>query len=332
MNLLNDRANAVSFGLFLLVFILAGALHLTAVLVAGLFAYLALKALCFGGRKWLSIVLFLALLSGLVYGFIHFLDKAIVALPEIAKTSVPLVVDYAAKHGIQLPFTDMESLQSLAWDSARYTVAYLGTFAKTAKGCILLIVGVVVAMGIFLNGRIDQELGKTPPNAFSFYSAGLARLFGSLYSSFETVFGAQVIISAINTVLTAIFVYGNSLHHSHFVIVLTFLCGMLPVIGNIISNTVIVGIAFSYSPQFAAWALLFLIVIHKLEYFLNSKIIGSRIRHPMWLTLLAIVIGESLLGIAGIILAPVILHFIKTEASKFDAPASATDVPPTAAA
>ncbi|HEU4678053.1 MAG TPA: hypothetical protein VFS35_00940, partial [Terrimicrobiaceae bacterium] len=71
-------------------------------------------------------------------------------------------------------------------------------------------------------------------------------------------------------------------------------------------------------PQFAGWALLFLVVIHKLEYFLNSKIIGGRIRHPMWLTLLALLLGERLLGIPGIILAPVVLSFIKVQASKFE--------------
>jgi predicted PurR-regulated permease PerM len=327
MNPPAHRASAASFGVFLFILVLAGVLHLMPVLIGGLFTYLAVTKLCFRGRKWLAILLFLVLLAAILYGFIHFLNRALVALPEIAATSVPLVVDYASKHGIELPFTDVESLKSLAWESAQYTVAYLGTFAKGAKGIILVIVGIVVALGIFLNGQIDHDAGKS--NAYSFYSRELAALFGSLYASFETVFGAQVIISAINTVLTAVFVYGNSLHHASVVVVLTFLCGMLPVIGNIISNTVIVGIAFSYSPHFAAWALLFLIVIHKLEYFLNSKIIGSRIRHPMWLTLLAIVIGESLLGIPGIILAPVALHFIKTEVSKYRAPA--VEPPPAAA-
>jgi predicted PurR-regulated permease PerM len=36
----------------------------------------------------------------------------------------------------------------------------------------------------------------------------------------------------------------------------------------------------------------------------------------MWLTLIGIVIGEKLLGIPGIILAPVVLHYIKVEASQ----------------
>jgi len=63
-------------------------------------------------------------------------------------------------------------------------------------------------------------------------------------------------------------------------------------------------------------ALIFLVVIHKLEYFLNSKIIGDRIKNPMWLTLLGLVLGEKLMGIPGMILAPVVLHYIKVEASR----------------
>jgi predicted PurR-regulated permease PerM len=53
-----------------------------------------------------------------------------------------------------------------------------------------------------------------------------------------------------------------------------------------------------------------------LEYFLNSKIIGDRIRNPMWLTLLGLVVGEKLMGIPGMILAPVVLYYIKVEAKR----------------
>ena len=78
----------------------------------------------------------------------------------------------------------------------------------------------------------------------------------------------------------------------------------------------IVGVGFTLSPRMALISLIFLVVIHKLEYFLNSKIIGSRIKNPMWLTLIGIVVGEKLMGIPGMILAPVVLHYIKVEASR----------------
>src|SRR5262249_42746210 len=100
------------------------------------------------------------------------------------------------------------------------------------------------------------------------------------------------------------------------ILVLTFLFGLLPIIGNLLSNTLIVGVGFTISPETALFALIFLVVIHKLEYFLNSKIIGDRIKNPMWLTLIGIVLGEKLMGIPGMILAPVVLHYIKVEASR----------------
>ena len=38
----------------------------------------------------------------------------------------------------------------------------------------------------------------------------------------------------------------------------------------------------------------------------------------MWLTLLGLIIGERLMGIPGMILAPVVLNFIKVEASTIE--------------
>jgi predicted PurR-regulated permease PerM len=65
-------------------------------------------------------------------------------------------------------------------------------------------------------------------------------------------------------------------------------------------------------------------VIHKLEYFLNSKIIGARIKNPMWLTLIALVLGERIMGVPGMILAPVVLHYLKMEVSAPPGPAHPT--------
>ena len=112
------------------------------------------------------------------------------------------------------------------------------------------------------------------------------------------------------------------------------ICGLLPVLGNLISNTIIVGISFTISPKMALAALIFLVVIHKFEYFLNSKIIGDRIKNPVWLTLLGLILGEKLMGVPGMILAPIILNYLKVEASKIEVggqpPESSPPTPPTA--
>jgi predicted PurR-regulated permease PerM len=308
---------AVSYTLFLLLAVLVGWLHLATVVITLLFACLALRTLSFGGRyKWAAVAAFLVLITLFFCGFVVFVKEAIVVLPEIVSTSVPKVVKYATNHGVELPFTDLDSLKSLAIETAHKTAGYLASFARIAtKEFLYLVVGIVVAIGLFIRSASVEESGE--PTLYSVHTARLRALCRSLYGSFERVMGAQVIISAINTVLTSIFVLTCHLPYATVVIILTFLCGLLPVIGNILSNTLIVGIAFTISPHLAAWALAFLVVIHKLEYFLNSRIIGSAIRHPMWLTLLALLVGERLLGIPGLILAPVVLNFVKNEASKF---------------
>jgi predicted PurR-regulated permease PerM len=60
-------------------------------------------------------------------------------------------------------------------------------------------------------------------------------------------------------------------------------------------------------------ALLFLVTIHKLEYFLNAKIIGTQINAKAWELLTAMLIMESMFGIPGVIAAPVLYAYLKTE-------------------
>src|SRR5205814_3721734 len=103
-------------------------------------------------------------------------------------------------------------------------------------------------------------------------------------------------------------------------------CGLLPVVGNLVANTIMVGIGITVSPRMALITLIFLVVIHKLEYFLNSKIVGDRIRNPFWLTLLALLLGEKLMGIPGMVLAPVILNYIKMETARIKSSEKQTQI------
>ena len=67
------------------------------------------------------------------------------------------------------------------------------------------------------------------------------------------------------------------------------------------------------SLQLATVGLIYLVIIHKLEYLLNSRIIGGLIDTPMWMTLLGLVIGEALMGVPGVLLAPALLHYARAE-------------------
>ncbi len=311
----------ISYWFIAATFLLVGWLHLGTPLLAALFSFFILERLLFSGKKWLAILLFaLILLAGSVF-LGRFATQAVVALPAVADKAIPSIIDYADKNGVALPFSDWASLKGVALDWARHQAGFVGRFATDAtREVVFLIIGIVVALSLFLNSAVDLDHARhrIRNNLYSLTAAAIAERFGTFYKCFVTVMGAQIIISAINTTLTALFVLFAGLPNAAVILGVTFLCGMLPVIGNLISNTVIVAIAFTVSPRMALFALGFLVVVHKLEYFLNSKIIGDRIRNPVWLTLLGLILGEKLMGIPGMIIAPVLLNYIKVEAAAIE--------------
>jgi predicted PurR-regulated permease PerM len=97
------------------------------------------------------------------------------------------------------------------------------------------------------------------------------------------------------------------------VLVITFLVGLLPVVGNLVSNSIIVILSLSVSLPVAIMSLIFLVVIHKLEYFLNAHMIGARVHAHAWELLLAMLVMEAAFGVPGLIAAPIYYAYVKDE-------------------
>jgi hypothetical protein len=142
---------------------------------------------------------------------------------------------------------------------------------------------------------------------------------GLVEYAFRRILLAQLPISAINTTLTALYLvvvlpaFDVHLPFAKTLIAVTFIAGLLPVVGNLISNTAIFLVSLSLSFNVAMAALGYLVVIHKLEYFLNARIIGVRIDAHAWELLLAMLVLESAYGFAGLIAAPVFYAYLKSE-------------------
>jgi predicted PurR-regulated permease PerM len=253
----------------------------------------------------------------------YFFKQAVDALPQIIEDSYPKIVEIAREYGWDLPLESMQELKVTTTGFMRDQLGYLGNFVKFAtKEFAFLLIGMVVAASLFYNSQMDLDRGKYAlrENLYSFACDEIGERFRSFYASFERVMGAQIIISTLNTGFTAIYLMTIGLPYTALVICVTFLAGLLPIIGNLISNSIIVLLSLRISPEMAAASLAFLVILHKLEYFLNSKIIGDRIKNPVWLTLLGLILGERLMGIPGMIIAPVLLNFIKVEASTIPVP------------
>lgn len=63
----------------------------------------------------------------------------------------------------------------------------------------------------------------------------------------------------------------------------------------------------------AVASLTFLIVIHKLEYFTDTRIVGGQIHAAAWKILLALLAFEAAFGVPGVVLAPIVYAYVKRE-------------------
>lgn len=260
------------------------------------------------------VIVSLLVLAGI--GIVIFLRKGPDNLTTLL-SQLAVIVENLRQH---LPATvvqhlpaDTESIKTIIaqWFREHASeVRTLGTDTLRALAHILIgfIVGALVAL--------HETAPAANPTAFM---QALSLRVELLADTFRRIMFAQVPISAINTILTSIYIlvalpaFDINLPFAKTLIVITFLAGLLPVVGNLISNTVIFLVSMSLSFSVAVASLVFLIVIHKLEYFLNARIVGARINAKAWEILIAMVVFEAAFGIPGLIAAPILYAYVKQE-------------------
>lgn len=144
-----------------------------------------------------------------------------------------------------------------------------------------------------------------------------------LYQSFVQIVVAQFWIAAINTGFTAAFLFialpmfDIEVPYSGWLVLLTFVAGMLPIVGNLLCNAVLTLAGLGVGPHVALACLVFLIAVHKLEYVINAKVIGSRISTAAWELIVAMFVFEAVFGVAGLVAAPLYYAYLKLEMKSF---------------
>jgi len=225
-------------------------------------------------------------------------ERARQQLPTALVGSLPDSVDELRVMALELTHKHAQSLQLAGRDTAR-------AFAHIIVGLVL---GAIVALS---RTRPAHQVGPL--------AAALGLRCQRLAEAFHNVVFAQIKVSLINTLFTAIFLLGALPLLGYHVplaktlVVLTFVVGLLPVIGNLISNTAVAIAGMSVSLGVGIAALVFLILIHKLEYFLNARIVGTQIRARAWELLVAMLAMEAAFGLAGLVAAPIYYAYLKSE-------------------
>jgi predicted PurR-regulated permease PerM len=241
-------------------------------------------------------------------GSMHTLLQKMADIIEASRQQIP---DWIREH---LP-DDADSLREMiaAW-LREHAVEAKSLGEEAGRTAAHLLIGMIIGAMIALRGA-------TSPHSWRPLAAAMRDRVITLGEAFRRIVFAQVRIAAINAVLTGIYLLiilpltGVHLPFAKSLVLITFVAGMLPVVGNLISNTVLVVVALAHSLNIAIASLVYMIVIHKLEYFLNARIIGTQIQARSWELLIAMLVMESIFGLPGVIAAPVFYAYLKRELS-----------------
>jgi predicted PurR-regulated permease PerM len=231
-------------------------------------------------------------------------------MAEIIETSRGLLPVSIAQY---LPQGDESQVRAIIVEWLRTHAQEIKVFGGNAGRVLaMVVVGLIIGAFVALNEGLPAH--KLGPLAHA-----MTERVNRLGIAFRRVVFAQIRISALNSILTGIYLYAVlpafdvHLPFIKTIVALTFIAGLMPVLGNLISNTVIVVISLSKGIYVAAGSLGFLVFIHKLEYFVNARIIGGQIKAHAWELLIAMLVMESAFGIRGVIAAPVFYAYIKRE-------------------
>ncbi len=125
-------------------------------------------------------------------------------------------------------------------------------------------------------------------------------------------FRAQIMISALNTTLTAIGLQILGIEGAVLLCTLVFICGLIPVLGMLISSVPVVLMAInSGGISLGLWAGVMIAIIHLLEaYVLNPRIVSAVMHLNPVLTLMILYIAHTLIGMWGMLLGVPISVYI----------------------
>jgi predicted PurR-regulated permease PerM len=329
---LRDPSNVISYASYLLVavgLLLVVELHLLPALLAGLLVFELVQSMAplmgrriSGDRARLVVV---AVLAATVVGLLLLLILGAISLlrhelgnPQLLwqQQLMPLVEKARQQLPPALVNNLPDSVDDLRIGAIELLRKHAGTLQLAGKGAVRvfvhiligLVLGAIVALG---RARPAHEVGPL--------AAALSLRCHRLAEAFHNIVFAQIKISLLNTMFTAIFLlgvlplFGVHVPLAKTLVVVTFIVGLLPVIGNLISNTAITIAGLSVSLGVGIAALAFLILIHKFEYYLNARIVGTQIRARAWELLLAMLLMEAAFGLPGVVAAPIYYAYLKLE-------------------
>ncbi|WP_440709475.1 AI-2E family transporter [Herbiconiux sp. YIM B11900] len=252
----------------------------------------------------------------------------IVVVGLLAWLVVPIVVDQLTQLFGYLPkgFGHIEDQQwfidvnasfggalTPALDGLRSAVTDPGTWAAVGGGALKVgagilngVFGVIFVIALTIYFVAGLETIKT-----SLYSlvpasrrAGVMELGETIMESVGKYLGGMVVLAAINAVFTFVLLTIAGVPFAPVLAALAFPITLIPLVGSVINLVIVTVVSLFAGPETALTVGIVMLVYVQFEaYFLTPRIVGKAISIPGSLVLIGAMVGGTLLGLLGALIA-----------------------------
>ncbi len=181
---------------------------------------------------------------------------------------------------------------------------YAGDAVKvlSALGHVVLyaLIGLILAV-VFLLERTEIGGWRKTLEPKSLLGA-LVRWFEYVAEAVSVTVQLQLIVASFNTLFTLPVLFLLGIPDKPLLMLLIFVSGLVPVIGNVVSGAVLSAMAWvAAGPIGVVVFLVLTFVLHKVEaYYLNPRLTARHVKLPGFVLIVSLIAWEHLLGFAGL--------------------------------
>ena len=219
--------------------------------------------------------------------------------------------------------TDASSREGSAWVSSSWFSSIVGTFTNIFAGTLailgdMLLTLVYVFALLFYRDKFQEFLRRLTPDA---EHPRIARILDHTNRVVRQYLWGRLLLIIILAIFYGIGFLVVGLQHALFLAIFASLCSIIPYLGPMIGIAlpILVALGSQSSLVLSLWVLAVFAVAQFIEsYLLEPLIVGAEVNVNPLITIVAVVAGSLLWGVAGLILAIPIVGIMRVIFDNFD--------------
>ena len=250
------------------------------------------------------VILLLGAIGGGVYAGVHRSLPTVIRLSHSAPERVQAFKDTDLYKMIE-EHVDLDRYEE---QIQHFTQSLLRALRSTGRILLHLVIALILAvLYLFERREVDALYAGVPARSVL---GNVVAFFTFAADAILLTVKVQVIVAAVNAVITLPILFGLGLPHVASLMVMVFAFGLVPVVGNFLSGAVLV--ILSYLRKGWIGVGVFLVstfVLHKIEsYYLNPRLTAQHVKLPSLFLIASLIIWEHLVGVAGIFISFPVLY------------------------